>query len=210
MSEENKKEAPAKDVEETKPAAQDTKAETASNANLVKNLIFAVFIILAIFYCFNKLSKRNVINEANRAIAMYNDAVNDKRTEDDGPNYVTLREAINVFEGLFGENDNNTISEKIDDENMINEINATWSKCYSLLAMDPSLSAEESDALFLKAYGKDDTNPDIPLQIRNMPQLNIAPVGIEGAGPNPNASSSEETPDVETTAPDPDAETAAE
>ncbi len=131
---------------ENTPKTDDPKA---TNANIVKNLLFAAFIILAIFFCFSQFNKSQKIKEVNRAIELVNEA------REANPNdYAKAQEALDILEALQ--------EDDFSKEEVIAEYVKTKSLCYSTLADKPELDAKQSEQYYLKAYALDENNPDIP------------------------------------------------
>ena len=147
-------------------------AATKAKAALIKNLIFAVFIIVALFFCFKQFNKGQKIKELNRAIEMLSQAC-----EASPVDYASVKLAEQIFENL-SETD-------FTDEAAINAYVTNKSFCYSTLANMPDLSASESQKYYLKAYTLDESNPDIPelmrLQFKGMSLKEAAGEAVESA-----------------------------
>lgn len=135
---------------ETTPKAEDPKV---SKANLIKNLIFALFIILAIFFCFSQFNKSQKLKDLNRAIELLNQA-REANPVDFGTAYEALAILDEYQEADFSNN-----------EAAIAEYVKTKSLCYSTIAESPEMDAKESELYLMKAYALDECNPDIPEQL---------------------------------------------
>ena len=135
---------------ESTPNATDPKA---SKAGLIKNIIFAVFIILAIFYCFSQFNKGQKIKDLNRAVELL-----DQAREASPVDFTLVNEAMNIIDGYQEADFSNN-------EEAISLYVKTKSLCLSTLAESPSLDAKESELYLMKAYALDECNPDIPDQL---------------------------------------------
>lgn len=125
----------------------------ASKASLIKNLLFAAFIILAIFFCFSQFNKSEKIKDVNRAIELL-----DQAREASPMDIGKAQEALAILDE-YQEADFN-------DEKVIAEYVKAKSLCYSTLAETPDFDAKESEQYYLKAFALDETNPDIPEGLR--------------------------------------------
>ena len=193
MADETQKDAPAKTAEETKPAAAPVADKSASNASLVKNLIFAIFIICAIIFCFKQLNRRSLLNELNRLTEMYNAAVEDEENVD----YGQLREVANGYENLFGDKDP---ADVLANEDELLMVNAVWGDAYYRLQDDPEGSDAEKDELLRKAAGKGYDIDQTPLLIK---RLNAKNLHVEAEGePQVSEPIAEEAPAAEAPAPE--------
>lgn len=147
-------------------------AETKAKAALIRNLIFAVFIIVALLFCFKQFNKGQKIKELNRAIELLNQA-----REASPVDYTSVKLAEQIFEN-FSETD-------FTDEETIRTYVTSKSLCYSTLGDMPDLSASESQKYYMKAYTLDESNPDIPelmrLQFKGMSLKEAAGEAVESA-----------------------------
>ena len=125
----------------------------ASKASLIKNLLFAAFIILAIFFCFSQFNKSEKIKDVNRAIELL-----DQAREASPMDIGKAQEALAILDE-YQEADFN-------DEKVIAEYVKAKSLCYSTLAETPDFDAKASEQYYLKAFALDETNPDIPEGLR--------------------------------------------
>ena len=124
-----------------------------SKASLIKNLIFAIFIILAIFFCFMQFNKSQKLKDVNRAIELINQA-----REGNPVDYAKAQEALDILDELQ--------EADFSDEKVIAEFVKTKSLCYSTLADSPDFDAKMSEQYMMKAYALDETNPDVPDALR--------------------------------------------
>ena len=135
---------------ETTPKPTETKV---SKASLIRNLIFAVFIILAIFFCFMQFNKSQKIKEVNSAIELINQA-----RETNPMDFGKAQEALVILDELQ--------EADFSDEKIIAEFVKAKSLCYSTLADAPEFDAKTSEQYMMKAYALDETNPDVPEALR--------------------------------------------
>ncbi|MBO4620075.1 MAG: hypothetical protein J5654_08190 [Victivallales bacterium] len=136
------------------PKVTKTEEPKVTKANLIKNLIFALFIIVAIFFCFSQFNKSQKLKDLNRAIELLNQA-----REANPVDFGTAREVLAILDEYQEADFSNN-------EAAIAEYVKTKSLCYSTIAEAPDLDAKESEQYMMKAYALDETNPDVPDALR--------------------------------------------